>query len=120
MNLLAIMSLLAVTENNTYIKDNITLVEEKATEGVEFFGEHLEDGLEYLDEHAKEGSEFFGEHLEDGLEYLDEHAKEGSEFFDEKMNEGFDHINDKTKSDLGSKLSKIYSSFKDKLKKIFS
>ena len=33
MNLLAIMSLLAVTENNTYIKDNITLVEEKATEG---------------------------------------------------------------------------------------
>ncbi len=59
------------------------------------------------------------DHFEEGMDYLEDHATKGEEYFNKHMEEGFDHINDKTKSDLGTKLNKVYTSIKDKIFKLF-
>lgn len=102
MNLIALMSLFTTT-----------LSEDKTAK------DYLEEGLSYLEEHAQKGEEYFDSHMEEGKDYLEEHAQKGEEYFDSHMEEGFDHLNDKTKSDLGTKLNKVYTNIKTKIFKLF-
>lgn len=107
MNLIALMSMLSIANtNNVTTEDN-------------YVKDHFEEGMDYLEDHATEGEEYLNEHMEEGMDYLKDHVKEGEEYFDDHMEEGFDHINDKTKSDLGTKLNKVYTSIKNKIFKLF-
>ena len=106
MNLIALISMLTITTNNVPTEDN-------------YVKDHFEEGMDYLEKHATEGEEYFNDHMEEGIDYLKDHAKEGEEYFDDHMKEGFYHINDKTKSDLGTKLNKVYTNIKDKIIKLF-
>lgn len=124
MNLIALMSLFTTTlsEDKTakdYLEEGLSYLEEHAQKGEEYFDSHIEEGKDYLDEHAQKGEEYFNSHMEEGKDYLEEHAQKGEEYFDSHMEEGFDHLNDKTKSDLGTKLSKVYTNIKTKIFKLF-
>ena len=107
MNLIALMSMLSIANtNNVTTEDN-------------YVKDHFEEGMDYLEDHATKGEEYFNKHMEEGMDYLEKHATKGEEYFNKHMEEGFDHINDKTKSDLGTKLNKAYTSIKDKIFKLF-
>ena len=107
MNLIALMSMLSIANtNNVTTEDN-------------YVKDHFEEGMDYLEKHATKGEEYFNKHMEEDMDYLEKHATKGEEYFNKHMEEGFDHINDKTKSDLGTKLNKAYTSIKDKIFKLF-